>query len=162
MEVQLDEDGIRHFEEAVAKMRPLLDELLAAVTHTVGEHPDVPNTPGIYLFSESDRPVYVGQSRKLRQRLRHHTDLTSGQNRASFAFNIAKVEAGRTGLDVTRFRQVLEADADFAEHFDTAKRRVAAMKVRFIELADPIERTMFEMYAALALGTSEYNSFETH
>lgn len=88
--------------------------------------------------------------------------MTSGQNRASFAFNIAKAEAGRAGLDVGRFRQVLEADADFAKHFDEAKRRVVGMTVRYIELADPIERTMFEMYASLALRTGEFNSFETH
>lgn len=36
------------------------------------------------------------------------------------------------------------------------------MTVQFIELADPIERTTFEIYAALALTTSEFNSFETH
>ncbi len=38
----------------------------------------------------------------------------------------------------------------------------AAMGVQFIELADPVERTLFEVYAALALDTSEFNSFETH
>lgn len=143
-------------------MRPLLEQLLAAPAHRVADHPSVPSHPGIYLFSESGMPIYVGQSRKLRQRLRHHTDLSSGQNRASFAFNLAKVEARRSRVNIKRFRQVLEADSEFAEHFVRAKRRVAEMAVRFIELDDPIERTMFEMYAALALDTAEYNSFETH
>ena len=36
------------------------------------------------------------------------------------------------------------------------------MEVQFIELADPIERTLFEVYAALALATTEFNKFETH
>ena len=36
------------------------------------------------------------------------------------------------------------------------------MDVQFIELADPIARTLFEIYAALALGTTEFNRFETH
>ena len=36
------------------------------------------------------------------------------------------------------------------------------MDVQYIALADPIARTMFEMYAALALDTAEFNSFETH
>lgn len=160
--LNLDSDGLRQFDETVAKMPRLLEALLDAPAHRVAEHPSVPNTPGIYLFSEKGKPVYVGQSRKLRQRLRHHTDLSSGQNSASFAFNIAKGTAGRAGLDIGRFRQVLEVDVDFAKHFNRAKQSVANMTVQFIELADPIERTMFEMYAALALSTSEFNSFETH
>lgn len=160
--LNLDSDGLRRFDEAVSKMPRLLEQLLEAPAHRVADHPNVPNMPGIYLFSQDGEPVYVGQSRKLRQRLRHHTDLSSGQNRASFAFNIAKRDAGLAGIDVARFRQVLEADVDFAEHFDRAKQSVANMTVQLIELADPIERTMFEMYAALALSTSEFNKFETH
>lgn len=62
MEVRLDEDGIRHFDRAAAEMRPLLYRLLTAPARIVDEHPSVPSTPGIYLFSEADRPVYVGQS----------------------------------------------------------------------------------------------------
>lgn len=36
------------------------------------------------------------------------------------------------------------------------------MDVQFIEVPDPIVRTLFEVYAALALDTVEFNSFETH
>jgi len=36
------------------------------------------------------------------------------------------------------------------------------MGVQFIGLADPIERRMFEVYASLALVTTEFNKFETH
>ena len=36
------------------------------------------------------------------------------------------------------------------------------MDVRFMVMRDPIERTIFEVYAALHLGTEHYNSFETH
>lgn len=36
------------------------------------------------------------------------------------------------------------------------------MNIQFIELADPVERTLFEVYVALALDTVEFNSFETH
>ncbi len=36
------------------------------------------------------------------------------------------------------------------------------MNVRFIELGGAIERTLFEVYASLALNTLLYNSFETH
>lgn len=36
------------------------------------------------------------------------------------------------------------------------------MDVRFVEISDPELPTVFEVYAAVALGTLEYNSFETH
>ena len=36
------------------------------------------------------------------------------------------------------------------------------MVVQSTELPDPVERTLFEVYAALALGTEKFNSFETH
>jgi len=154
--------GVRQFDDAVAQMPALLGALRAAPKHRVADHPSVPDTPGIYLFSEGDRPVYVGQSRKLRSRLKQHTGTTSKQNQASFAFNLAKREAKSAGLDTKRWRSVLEADADFGPHFDKARADVAAMKLQFIELADPITRTLFEVYAALALDTVEFNSFETH
>jgi hypothetical protein len=36
------------------------------------------------------------------------------------------------------------------------------MDVRFIEIDDAMTRTILEVYAAQALGTDEFNSFETH
>ena len=47
-------------------------------------------------------------------------------------------------------------------YFASARASVAAMSVQFIELADPVARTLFEVYVALALGLHEFNSFETH
>lgn len=154
--------GVRRFGDAVARLPALLDALRAAPSQPLTEHPWVPNTPGIYLFSESERPVYVGQTRKLRTRLGQHTGATRGHNQASFAFKLAKREAAAAGVDIVRTRAQLEADATFVPHFTAARTAVAAMNVRFIELADPIERTLFEVYAALALDTAEFNSFETH
>ncbi|MDA1061465.1 MAG: hypothetical protein O2895_00890 [Chloroflexi bacterium] len=78
---------------------------------------------------------------------------------ASFAFNLAQSEAGRRPR-ATRAER--EQEKDFAPRFLAAKARVAEMDVQFIALDDPIERTIFEIYAALHLGTEEYNSFETH
>lgn len=128
----------------------------------MADHPNVPNTPGIYLFSDGDTPIYIGQSRKLRARLRQHTGATRRENEASLAFNLAKREAAKTSVIMTGSRAMLQVDPDFLPHFDAARASVAAMNVQFIELADPIARTLFEVYAALALNTVEFNSFETH
>jgi len=142
-------------------MGGLLTELLAAPEAPRDEHNFIPKAAGVYLFSDSN-PVYVGQTRNLRARLRTHTTSSATENQASFAFLIAKANAGTAGIDLRRARKVLEADPHFAKHFQAAKARVAQMNVRWIELDDPIERTLFEVYAALALDTVAFNSFETH
>ena len=154
--------SVPEFQAAVEQMPALLAKLQAAPSLRVAEHPPIPKLPGIYLFSEARRPIYVGQSRNLRNRLRQHTWEKSRENAASFAFNIAKREASKAGIDITPWRSVLEADPDFVPYFASARASVAAMSVQFIELADPVVRTLFEVYVALALGLHEFNSFETH
>jgi hypothetical protein len=128
----------------------------------VKSHQQIPEAPGIYLFSELDHAIYVGQTRKPRQRLRNHTSPLGKNNQATFAFLIAKAEAGKTGVDVKQFREQLEADEDFLAHFDAAKVRVSEMDVGWIDLARPIVRSFFQIYAALALETLVFKAFETH
>lgn len=142
-------------------MERLLVELLAASVAPRAQHRCVPKVPGVYLFSDRE-PVYVGQTRNLNARLRNHTGAKATENQASFAFLVGKVEAEAAGIDLSRTRETLEADPDFSEHFRKAKERVARMNVRWTELDGPVERALFEMYAALALDTVAFNSFETH
>lgn len=155
-------EGESVFAATVSKMPVLLATLEGAPRHRVAEHPSIPNTPGIYLFRDRNRPIYVGQSRMLGKRLKQHTGATRRQNEASFAFNLAKREAAKDGIVLTRTRAALVADPEFAAHFTAARANVADMDVQFIEVPDPIVRTLFEVYASLALDTVEFNSFETH
>jgi hypothetical protein len=153
--------GLRQFQTAVEQLPPLLSALITAPAYRVVDHPSIPAVPGIYLFSDQ-RPVYVGQSRNLRSRLQQHTRKRNRENQASLAFSIAKREAANDGVNIKRGRAVLERDPEFQAHFDNAKARVGNMTVQFVVLADPVERTLFEVYAALALNTAEFNSWETH
>lgn len=78
---------------------------------------------------------------------------------ATFAFRLAKqgceqLSAGRTDAE-------LESHPKFKPVFMAAKNRVSKMKVQYVEIRDPIEQTLFEVYAAESLGT-KHNSFETH
>jgi hypothetical protein len=155
-------NGVRRFQRAVDELPLLLKALKAAPRQRVAAHPSIPAVPGIYLFSENRRPVYVGQSRKLQTRLRQHASDRGRENDASFAFNIAKREAALAAVDIKRTRAVLQDAPDFVPHFEAARARVAAMDVQFIELADPVTRTLFEVYASVALDTAEFNSWETH
>jgi hypothetical protein len=63
---------------------------------------------------------------------------------------------------MTGSRITIEADTEFATYFRLAREEIAKMDVQYIQLDDPIERTLFEIYAALTLATDEFNSFETH
>jgi hypothetical protein len=157
-----EEGGQALFHSMVDELPALLDRLSSALAKTAAEHNGIPERPGIYLFSEGVMPVYVGQTRNLRARLRQHTSPSSRENQAALAWRIALAEAKGAGHGLSGTRKDLEADADFAAHFRSAKERVAAMEVRFIEIDDPVTRTVFEVYAARALGTDEFNSWETH
>lgn len=161
--------GVKIYDSVVAQLPTLLEKLLATPAARVSEHPPIPEAPGIYLFSEPahgdavrEKAIYVGQSRKLRSRLRNHTRLGGRNNEATFAFLVARTDAEQAGVDTKRYREILEQDEGFIAHFDAAKSRVAEMQVRFILLDGPIERSLFEIYAAMALDTLVYNSFETH
>jgi GIY-YIG catalytic domain len=160
--IQIHQPGVDVFDHLTAELPQLLGCLLAAPAAPVDAHPAIPSTAGIYLFSELDHAIYVGQTRKLKQRLRNHTNPLGRNNQATFAFLLAKDEAEKAGVNTVQYRAQLEADQQFAGHFKAAKLRVSEMDVRFIELAGPIERSVFEIYASLALDTLVFNSFETH
>lgn len=115
---------------------------------------------GIYVFYEEGKPVYVGRSERMRSRLREHSQQSSGHTSATFAFNIAKENARKSGIDINKRRIELERDPEFSLLYRNAKERVAKMKIKVIGMDDPIEQTLFEVYASLELGTD--NEWGTH
>jgi hypothetical protein len=155
------EGGQALFHEMVDELPELLDRLSSAPAKTVAEHGGIPETPGVYLFSEGVTPIYVGQTRNLRERLRQQTSPASRERQASLAWRIALAAAKDARHPESGAPKGIGADEQ-AEMFRSAKQRVAAMSVGYIELADPVTRTVFEVYAAQALGTDEFNSGDTH
>ncbi|MGB5925569.1 MAG: GIY-YIG nuclease family protein [Dehalococcoidia bacterium] len=117
---------------------------------------------GLYVFYEGGKPMYVGRTNSMSRRLQQHGNPSSGHNSATFAFNIAKRQATRRGMNVQMSRSQLAVDPAFSKLYLKAKARVAKMPVRVIELSDPIVQTLFEVYAAMRLDTREYNDFDTH
>jgi predicted GIY-YIG superfamily endonuclease len=112
--------------------------------------------PGCYVLIDEYGPVYVGISRKVFSRLRQHV-----RGKTHFDATLAyRMATRRTGH--TMRRSAAMEDAAFLEQFAKAKSDIGRMKVAFIEIEDPLERHMFEAYAAQELGTGEWNSFETH
>ena len=117
---------------------------------------------GVYVFYEKGKPMYVGRTNSMSRRLQGHCNRSSGHNSATFAFNIAKREAIRRGIDVQLTRSQLQVVPAFSKLYFKAKERVAKMPVRVIEINDPIIQTLFEVYAVMCLNTREYNNFDTH
>lgn len=131
----------------------------------LGELPD----RGVYVFYENTKPkpVYVGRSNKMRERIQQHGRNSSKHNSASFAFLLAVDSAQEQGIDCqSRSRAELERDKEFKPLFSDAKQRIQQMQCRVVEVTDAIEQAVFEIYAALELGTTRdqggYNDFETH
>lgn len=121
--------------------------------------PQMPRS-GIYLFSERDKHLYVGRSKRLRQRLRYHS--SDRYLMASFAFLLAREETGQTKATYTKrgSRAELQQQPAFQIAFSRSSSRIRAMDIRFVEESDPVRQALLEVYAAISLNTS-YNKFDT-
>ena len=154
----------------ISKMPALLNALLLAKLcdrKAMGKLPE----RGIYVFYEDGKPIYVGRTGRMKGRIRDHSSPSAGRGSA-FAYLIAKREledkgiapAAQSGKPSSRITK-----ADVEKHprtISAARERIGKMQFRVIEITDPIEQTVFEVYAALHLGTMRqqggYNDFENH
>ena len=117
---------------------------------------------GVYVFFEDNKPIYVGRSNRLKERLKEHSQKGADHYSATLAFKIAKQNNSTLqGKERKQTSEQLMKNRDFVEEFEAAKNRIARTKIRFIEIEDQIEQAMFEIYAHLALNT-RYNDFRTH
>ena len=153
--------------ESVAHMMPLcLSSLKSDVLRnrdSLGELPE----QGIYVFYLGNAPMYVGRTDRMRQRLLEHGRPSSTHNAATLAFAMAVRLAESQGLDIDGFpRNELQRDPEFKKWFDATKATVRSMNIRVVEVTNPIEQAVFEVYAALELGTTRqhggFNDFANH
>ncbi len=111
---------------------------------------------GVYVLYEDGEPIYVGRSNSLAQRIRAHSANSSRHESATFAFKLYKEGIGKP--EGTR-KEVQAMDPD---EYERQRERVGKMTIRAVEIEDQREQTIFEIYAVLSLGTTRYNTFETH
>ncbi|GJQ29692.1 MAG: hypothetical protein HBSAPP03_15760 [Phycisphaerae bacterium] len=149
----------------IDKLHPSLERLKAMVPVTIGTLPPVGAMPrsGIYWLSEGTESIYVGRSRRIRQRLQEHVRPSSGHEAASFAFLLAREMTGR--VDATYraegSRKSLLTDPSFVAAFAQAKDRIRRMDLRFVEEAHPVCQCLLEVYVATAV-KARYNDFDSH
>ncbi len=152
--------GVAAFDDLIARLEPLLEELWEAPAAPRAEHGQIPAAPGVYVFTRRDEPVHIGQAPDLRRRLAEHCRPSSGHTKATLAFEIAKRAATREGIEVDGPPARLATSDDFTPYFVRAKEAVAELPVRFVEVDSRELRTVFEVYGALALGTVDPNADE--
>ena len=157
----------RNFDYIIKKMPRYLQEL--EVCPIIGMDTDQErkelrrNLPrgnaGIYVLYEYGKPMYTGRSDRMRERLLEHGLPSGWSESATFAFILAKEKFGTAAASMTR--KELQENPDFKQLFTASKLRVRRMGIRAVGIQDPIEQTIFEVYAHLKLKT-EHNSFENH
>jgi hypothetical protein len=145
----------------VKRMPALLKQLTSQPLRSWNDRGILPQK-GVYVFYERGKPMYVGRTNNMSDRLNRHSRPSSRHNSATFAFNIAKREAIKRGMNVQMDRNQLQVVSAFSKLFYEAKARVSKMPVRVIQINSPIEQTLFEVYAAICLNTRQYNDFDTH
>jgi len=144
-------------------LHPSFERLVSMSPVSISTIPREVGECGIYLFSEGDLHLYVGRTRKFRQRMRNHSLPSSQHNQAVFAFRLArgatgKLEAAYSGEGR---RRELVNDQSFATAFANAKSRIRQMDLRFVEESDPLRQALLEIYVSVVLKTP-YNDFNTH
>ena len=148
------------FEEIINHIPDLMQQLVKSPLRQRNSLGDIPKK-GIYVFYENNKPIYVGRTNRMKVRIQEHGRKSSYHNSATFAFILAKEKANEQGIDINKNRNALESDSTFRNIFLEQKERVSGMKVRVIEINDPIIQTIFEVYVSMELNT-EYNDFDTH
>ena len=131
-------------------------------------HVRAPEKPGVYVFSEGGRALFVGRTGRLQRRLA--AQRSSAPDLAKLACRMARVETGRaaTNRAGTNARSLLDVDDGFRRAFDEAVDRLRAADVTYIAVPEDEDagalQALIQLHAAVELGTLElsdggYNSF---
>jgi predicted GIY-YIG superfamily endonuclease len=111
---------------------------------------------GCYLIMDGTKPIYIGISRAVVARLRQHVKGKTHFD-ASLAYRMARKAEPHEST-----RSEAMANDQFNAAFRKAQADLARMNCTFLEVSNPLERYLFEVLCAMELGTSEWNTFETH
>ena len=115
---------------------------------------------GCYVLIDASRPVYVGISKVVIQRLRDHV-LGGDHLVATLAYRIAATKHPH-GMTAS----LAMKDTEFLMRFHESRNYLMSLSTGWVEIANPFELYLFEPYCAKELGagidTGGWNTFETH
>ena len=130
----MDAKFVAHVESLRPKLKALLAMAPLKPTHLPAQMPKA----GVYVLSEKGRHLYVGRSNDIRGRIRRHSRPSASHRMAAFAFRLARVATGNTRASYKKgegSRAGLMENPVFAEAFASAKARICAMDLRYVEEA---------------------------
>ena len=145
--------------EIVAHLEDMSDAHIAAKKYTAalrekaGKRASKHEFAGVYVFIANDRPFYVGITRTIYRRIQSHVR-RADHNSASLFLSIVRRVVPHTGS-----RRTLDLKSEQAR---SIQRWLQSSSVAILPLACPVERYALELYAAMALKTGLWNTFETH
>lgn len=149
-----------HFRRATEALPELFRRLMASEPFVDKGIAVQKGKPGVYAFFENGVPVHVGRTRNLAGRLRGH--ITNSHFSASFAFKRTRREKNVIATYVTGgSRGELVKDAAFQAEFCRQIELVKLMDVRFVEVSNPIQQYLLELYAHLEFELA-LDEFDTH
>jgi len=146
------------FERFASSLENKFQELINSEPKQINE---TPQEPGIYLFTEGDKHLYVGRTKNLRRRRKQHINYKVLD--APFAFRLARENTGniKSTYTIEGSRKYLLTDKLFQDSLKLAKDKIANMKYRCVVESDPIKQALLEIYVAVVLKTP-HNDFDTH
>lgn len=112
---------------------------------------------GCYVLQEGCTPIYVGISRGVLNRLRQHM-----LGKDHFSANLAYAMAKKDHQPTEKTRKLVMEATDFGVAFQKSQAYLRSLSIGAVEIKNPLELYVFEAYAAMALGTAEWNTFRTH
>ena len=129
----------------------------------------VSSDKGIYVFYEGEKPLYVGRTDQMPERLLNHGRKPSlnAPSSATFALILAKHKFKERyhvpdGLFTKQLaRELNDHRTKKIELWKEAVEQVKGMSVRVVEVEHPHEQAVFEVYVHEKLATP-FNSFVNH
>jgi predicted GIY-YIG superfamily endonuclease len=111
---------------------------------------------GCYVIIDNKKPIYVGISKHIFQRLMEH--VRQGDHyTATLAYRMAATRNPHNGTAKEAMKNKV-----FRRRFDESRQELLSMSVAFIEIINPLELYLFEAYCAMMLDTCKWNTFRTH
>lgn len=153
-----------NFAAVAEALHPSFERLMGQNPRRADQQWPREKVPGVYLFSENGRHLYVGRTNDVKARYGRHCLPGAHHGMAAFAFRLAREATGQLKATYRAgegSRAALAVDPVFRPAFLAAKARVRAMEFRYVEERDPVRQAVLEIYCAVALETP-YNDFDNH
>jgi len=151
----------RDFDQLMADVKQL-HEKLVGMTPVTRDNLGACDYPGVYLFTERGKDLYVGRTKRpLKTRLKEHspTQMTD----APFAFRLAREKTGMLKASYKPdelSRNKLKKNPAFIKAFLTEAERIGKMSIRYVRVKDATTQALLEIYTATVLD-APYNEFTT-